>query len=151
MTGRDQAQLSLALFFDDTPPPAPASAPGALALSRDIALVMSAAVADSGLDRTEIAARMSALTGREVSVHMINAYTSPEREAHNVSLERAIAFDLATGMHALLRLYATKCGARAYIGRDALLAELGRAEVLRDELSGQIKRIKQRMEQSVAR
>lgn len=107
---------------------------------------MGEAMRDSGLNREDIASRMTELLGAEVSVHMLNAYSSPEREAHKVSLERAIAFDIATGGQALLQLYARLLGGRAFLGRDAMLAELGRAEVLRDELNGQIKRIKGRME-----
>lgn len=141
-----RGQLSLALFFDDTPLPAPSIEPRSLSISREIAAAMSEAIRNSGMNREDIAARMTELLGAEVSVHMLNAYSSPEREAHKVSLERAIAFDLATGSDVLLQFYANRLGGRAFLGRDAMLAELGRAEMLRDELNGQIKKIKGRMD-----
>lgn len=144
-------QLSLALFFEDELPPEPSIEAGSLSISREIAKTMSDAIRDCGMNREEITVRMTELLGAEVSVHMLNAYSSPEREAHKVSFERAIAFDLATGSDWLLQFFARKCGGRAFLGRDAMLAELGRAEMLRDELNGQIKKIKCRMEQAGGR
>ncbi len=149
MRAANTQQLSLGLFFDTALPPAPTNASGSLAVTREIARVVGAAIADSGIDRADIARQMSELLGREVTVHMLNAYSSEAREEHKINLERAIAFDQATGSFALLQYFASKCGGRAYIGRDALLAELGKAEILRDELTGQIKRIKQQMDSRV--
>jgi hypothetical protein len=140
-------QLSLGLFFDTEVPTAAGDSDGALSIAKEISAAMNQAIKDCGLPREEIADRMGKLLGQEsISKHILDAYTSISREAHKINLQRAIAFDAATGLHALLELYAKFAGGRVFIGRDALLAELGRAEVLRDELSQQIKRIKNQME-----
>ena len=109
--------------------------PGSLACSVEVAHTMSEALRACGRDRYEVAARMSRSLGREVTVAMLNAYTAESRETHNVSLERAIAFDTATDTFALLQLHARKCGATVLRGADCYLAELGRIESQRRELA----------------
>ena len=116
--------------------PSPAEVPpGSLACSVEVAHTMSEALRACGRDRYEVAARMSRSLGREVTVAMLNAYTAESRETHNVSLERAIAFDTATDTFALLQLHARKCGATVLRGADCYLAELGRIESQRRELA----------------
>ena len=62
---------------------------------------MSRAVAqtlrDCGLDRAEVARRMSAFLGETVSVAMLNAYASQAREDHGISATRLQALMHATG------------------------------------------------------
>lgn len=112
---------------------------GSLACSVEVAHTMSEAIKvahqERQISREEVAARMSRYLGRNVSVAMINAYTAESREGHNLSLERAIAFDHATENFALLELHARKCGAKVLMGRDVLLAELGRIELDKRELA----------------
>lgn len=142
----DAPQLSLDLFFDTELPKATTVDDGSLAIEREVSRVISAGIEESGLGREEIARRMSDVLGKEVTLHMVNAYSSEARGEHNISFARAVAFDLATETYTLLKYHARKCGGRVYLGRDALLAELGKVEVLRDELNSQIKKIKQQME-----
>lgn len=118
-------------------PSAPAGTPGSMNYSREIAAVMSQALKDSPHDRIEVAARMSRLLGREVTVAMLNAYTAESRETHNISYERAIAFDAATEGYALGNFFAGKRGCRMLVGKDALLAELGRLDRARAEIASQ--------------
>lgn len=141
-------QLSLDLFFDTEVPSAASDSAGALSIANEISGAMKHAIENCGITREVIAERMGKLLGQTVSKHILDAYTSPAREAHHINLQRAIAFDAATGTHVLLELYAKFAGGRVFIGRDAMLAELGRAEVLRDELGQQIKRIKSKMEET---
>lgn len=112
---------------------------GSLACSVEIAHTMSQAIKaaqqERQITRDEVALRMSRYLGRTVSVGMVNAYTAESRETHNTSLERAIAFDHATESFALLELHARKCGAKVLMGRDVLLAELGRIELDKRELA----------------
>lgn len=112
---------------------------GSLACSVEVAHTMSEAIRAAQLQRQigrdEVAARMSRYLGRNVSVAMLNAYTAESRETHNLSLERAIAFDHATESFALLELHARKCGAKVLMGKDVLLAELGRIELDKRELA----------------
>lgn len=127
------------------PQPIP-NTPGSYALAREIAHTMSEALKRCAYDRYEVAARMGRLLGSDVSVHMLNAYTAESREDHNISLERAMAFDAATEGYALLNFFAEKRGCRIAIGKDALLAELGAIEQMKAELSRQEKAIKHYLE-----
>ncbi|WP_143860927.1 hypothetical protein [Nitrosovibrio sp. Nv4] len=98
-----------------------------------------------GHDRYEVSATMSRLLGRDISKHMLDAYTAESREDHIPPLDTAIAFDMATSDISLLNLYASKLGARVSVGKDALNAELGKLENMRDEVVKQIKRLKKVM------
>jgi hypothetical protein len=124
-------------------PPQAATAAGSLACRAEIAHAMSDAL--KGLDRYEVAYRMSRLLGREVSKFMLDAYTAESREDHIPPLDTAIAFDLATEAHTLVNLYAGKVGARVSVGKDAMDAKLGQLERVRDEVAKQIKHIKRLM------
>lgn len=123
------------------PTPAPQT-PGSMNYSCEIAHVMSDALKTSPHDRYEVAARISRLTGSEVSLNMLNAYTAESRETHNITLERAIAFDAATEGYALLKFFADKRGCRVLVGKEALLAELGEIGRLKQELGEQERAIK---------
>lgn len=135
--------LTLDLF--DIPQPAPAQ-PGGMDYRSAIAHAMSDALKACPHDRYEVAAHMSRLTGAEVSIHMLNAYTAESRETHTITLERAIAFDAATEGYALLKFYADKRGCRVIVGKEALLTELGRIEQQRADLTRQEKAIKHYLE-----
>lgn len=129
-------------LFAEIPRPAPTT-PGAINYSREIAAVMGQALKDCPNDRYDVAARMSRMLGREVPLSMLNAYCAESHEQHNISFERAIAFDAATEGYALLNFFAAKRGCRVMVGQDALLAELGRIKQMRDELAGQEKAIRE--------
>lgn len=139
MQKRDIYSLDL---FDDMPP-APVSTPGGLSCRAEIAHVMSDALKNH--DRFDVAAKMSKLLGREISKHMLDAYTAESREDHIPPLDTAIAFDLAVGSSALAELFAKKVGAKLVFGREALDAKLGKLERIRDEAAKEIKRIKKAM------
>lgn len=139
MQKRDIYSLDL---FDDMPP-APVSAPGGLYCRAEIAHVMSDALKNH--DRFDVAAKMSKLLGREVSKHMLDAYTAESREDHIPPFDTAIAFDLAIGSSALAEFFAKKVGAKLVYGKEALDAKLGKLERVRDEAAKEIKRIKKAM------
>ncbi len=129
-------------LFGDLPP-APVTTPGGLSCRAEIAHAMSDALKNH--DRFEIAAKMSKLLGREISKHMLDAYTAESREDHIPPLDTAIAFDLATETSALADLFARKVGAKLVHGKEALDAKLGQLERMRDEATKQIKAIKKAM------
>ncbi len=128
-------------LFAQIPQAAPPT-PGSANYSREIACVMSQALKECPFDRPEVAARMTRLMGYEQTLSMLNAYTAESHTDHNISLERAIAFDTATESYALLNFFAAKRGCKVMVGKDALLAELGRIKQMRDELAGQEKAIR---------
>ena len=129
----------------EVPQPAP-SAPGSLSCRAEIAGVMSEALRECEFDRFEVAARMSRLLGREISKHMLDAYTSESRETHIPPLDVAIAFDKATEGFALANFYASKLGSRINVGEDVLLTELGRIDQMKNDLVRQEKAIRKYLE-----
>lgn len=65
---------------------------------------------ENPLSREEIAEKMTEFLGlpegEEVSAHMLNAYASGARDAHNISVVRAVALAHATNDYRLLNLLA---------------------------------------------
>jgi hypothetical protein len=116
--------------------------PGAWRFRGEIAHVMGEAIKSCAKDRYQIAADMSRLLGREISLNTLDKYTSEASEDHIPNLETAIAFDAATEQMALANLFASKLGCRVLPGKDSLLAELGRLEQMKGEIAKQEKAIK---------
>jgi len=123
-------------------PQAHPKTPGAWRFRGEIAHVMGEAIRLCCKDRYQIAADMSRLLGREVSVNTLDKYTSEASEDHIPNLETAIAFDAATEQTALASLHASKLGCRVLPGKDSLLAELGRLEQMKGDIAKQEKAIK---------
>lgn len=120
--------------------PQAASGAGSLACRIQIAALMSEAL--KGYDRYIVAAEMSKLLGREISKHMLDAYTAESREEHIPPLDTAMAFDMATNGFSLINLYAKKIGAKIVVGREAIDAEIGKLERLKQEANSKIKSLK---------
>lgn len=138
------ARDSLTADLFDIPRAAPAL-PGSINYSREIAATMGAALKECPADRIEVAARMTRLMGREITLSMINVYSAESHIDHNISLERAIAFDVATQSQALLKFYAVKTGCSVLVGEDALLAEWGMVQQAKAEIAEREKHLKERM------
>lgn len=136
---RSVDKLTIDMF--EIPAPAPTT-PGSLNISREIALLMSDALKRCPHDRIEVAARMTRILGKEVSLSMLNAYSAESRETHIPPLDKAIAFDMATEGHTISDYFAAKLGGRVMFGKDALLAELGRLEQAGDEIEHQKKTLR---------
>lgn len=96
------------------------------------------------IDRYEIAARMSRLSGDEVSKAMLDAWASPARLDHNLPFYRAALLEEVCASHLLTNWLVARRGGRVAYGRDALLAELGRLERTRDEAARQARELKRR-------
>lgn len=135
--------LTLELFA--VPQPVPAVAAG---LDLDAALreAVADAIKHCDLDRWQIAAEMSRLTGREVSKYMLDAYTGDSRQDHNFPLRYAAAFEAATGSYCLTQLLAKSRGCKVLVGEEALLAEMGRLEQMEAEIKAQRSALKQYLE-----
>lgn len=131
----------------EAPVPAPSHA-ASMHYSREVAHQVSGLLAASGQSRYQVAARMSELAGRDISKYMLDAYSAESREAYNLPLWEVPALEVACGGHALTAWLAAKRGARLLVGRDALDAELGKLERLRDEASRKIKELKRVLEET---
>lgn len=128
-------------MFANIPQPHPKNA-GAWRFRAEIAHAMGDAIKVCHKDRYQIAADMSRLLGREVSVNTLDKYTSEASEDHIPNLETAIAFDAATEQTALASLFAEKLGCRVLPGKATLEAELGRLEIMKGDIARQEKAIK---------
>lgn len=87
----------------------------------------------SGHQRCDIAAQMSRLSGDDISKAMLDAWSSPARVDHNLPFYRAALLEEVCGSHCLTDLLVEIRGGQVNYGRDALLAELGRQERIREE------------------
>lgn len=134
-------------LFDSIPKPTPMTH-GAWRFRFEISSTMSEAIRLSEKDIYTIAADMSRMLGREVSINTLRKYSSSAAEDHVPNLETAMAFDAATGQMALISIYAEKLGCSVLPGKDKLLAELGRIEQMEHNLSKEKKAIKHFLEKS---
>lgn len=123
------------------PEPAP-ELPGTMDFRTQVAHLVSEMLRATPGDRYEIAARMSRLTGKDVSKNMLDAYASDAREDHNLPFYLLPALEAVCESHVLTAWLADVRGGRLLIGRDALNAELGRLERQRDEATRRIKQLK---------
>lgn len=118
-------QLEMTFF---TVPETPRSDAGALDLSlviRDVLVETLSVATLHGMDRHDVAAKVSRLTNRDMSKNMLDRYTAPSAEDWRFPLEALPALIMATGDYRLLELIAEKCGCRIARGEEALLAEIG--------------------------
>lgn len=97
------------------------------------------------MDRHQIAAEMSRLTGRDVSKYMLDGYSSESREAYNLPFCLGPVLEAVTNSYRLTSWLAQVRGGRLLIGRETLTAELGRLEKLREDTATRIKSIKAQM------
>lgn len=119
-----------------------ASLPGALDYGLAVRRLLVDAVKASDINASQIAARMSELIGHPISEHQLHAWTAPSREGWRFPLEYLPAFESSVETHALTAWLADTRGGRLLIGREALNAELGRLERLRDDAGRKIKQLK---------
>ncbi|TRO41739.1 hypothetical protein EQ832_01635 [Pseudomonas sp. ALS1131] len=97
------------------------------------------------VDRYEVAARMSRLSGDDVSKAMLDAWSSPASTDHNLPFYRVALLEEVCASHLLTNRLVAQRGGRVAYGRDALLAELGRLERTRDEAARQARELKRAM------
>lgn len=110
-------------------PPQPASAPAALAgLERQICEAVGTILASDIRPREIIAAEMSILLGDDVSRAMLDAYSSPAREGHRVSLSRFLALVAVTKRHDILDTLLRPIGAAVLVGEEIQTARLGQID-----------------------
>jgi hypothetical protein len=111
-------------------------ASGVVPGSLNDASVVRAALADAirkcGKSRETLAEEMSRLTGTEVTVRRLNAFTAESREDYRFPAELARAFCAATGNYTLLRNQAEMAGFRVVTKTEFELLRLGR-EYLRQK------------------
>lgn len=98
--------------------------------------------AAAGLNRHQVAAETSRLTGKEVSKAMLDNYTSIAHEAYNIPLWLVPALESVCRAHLMTQWLVATRGGKLLVGREALNAELGRLERARDEAGRKIRQLK---------
>ncbi len=119
------------LFFSVPAPVIPQ--PGMGNYAAQVSELVAELLKGSPLDRYEIAAQISRLSGDDVSKNMLDAWSSPARTEHNLPLYRAPLLEAVCQANLLTDWLATQRGGRVAYGRDALNAELGRLERIKEE------------------
>jgi len=130
---------TLDLFQVPTPAP---ETPGTMDYRVTVAHLVSEMLRGAQGDRFDVAAKMSRLTGKDVSKNMLDAYASDAREDHNLPFYLVAAMESVCESYALTGWLVDMRGGRLLVGREALNAELGKLERARDEASKQIKKLK---------
>lgn len=137
MRRRDRQTLDL---FEVPQPAQPL--PSSMDYRREVAQLIACTLKRAEGDRYEIAAQMSRLSGHEVSKYMLDAWAAEGRDAYNMPFYQAAVLETACGTHELTNWLADKRGGRLLVGRDALNAELGKLERLRDDAGRKIRELK---------
>jgi hypothetical protein len=118
------------------------SIPGMGNYASQVSELVSDILKGSELDRYEIAARMSRLSGDDVSKNMLDAWASPARVDHNLPLYRAALLEEVCASHVLTNWQVHLRGGRVAYGREALDTELGRLERVAANATRQARELK---------
>jgi len=141
----DRRQLSLDGYFALPRPPQPL--PGSHQFALQLRNILTRALKECPLSRSQVAARMTDLMygdagDGEVTKVQLDTWTRSD-PSWRFPLEALPAFIEATGAVWLLDVLAEKCGCRILVGEQALLAQLGAVILERKrlgELEASIKR-----------
>ncbi len=128
----------------NVPRPVPAL-PGSMDYRSVVAHLLSEALQRAGSNRFELAGRISALVGKDVSKWMLDGYTAEAREEFNLPFYLVPAIESACCTHAMTEWLASVRGARVLIGEEALHHDLSRLQEIRETADAAIKALKQRM------
>lgn len=142
MSRRIQDTQTFDLF--EVPQPA-AQLPASMDYGSFVAHMTSSVLRDADCDRHEVAARMSRLTGKEVSKYMIDAWSSESRDTYNIPFYLVPVLETACSSHQFTNWLAGIRGGRLLIGREALNAELGRLEHAKAQATQKIRDLKKMM------
>jgi hypothetical protein len=121
-------------------PPPPVTCDRGLACRGEIAQIMSFTM--KGRNREEIAHKVTRMTGVSLSIARLNQMCAPSAEGHTPPLDQAVAFDVATGNHALVEFFANKVGGRFVAGAESLDIHLAKKMRELNILSREIKELK---------
>ena len=126
-------------------PQAPAPTCGSLDYAIELRYALSDAIKQSPLSRHQIAARMSELTGQDITKAQLDAWTAESRTPWRFPFEYAAAFEVACVSICLQELLGRKRGSRILIGEEVLLAELGRLEKQEADIAQRKRALKERL------
>lgn len=137
---RDNLTLDL---FEVPVPTAPS--PGALSFGLVLRHLLSDLLKGCPASRVEISARMSELTGDTITKNQLDAWTAESREGWRFPLEYLPAFEVACETHRLTAWMSDVRGCKVLVGKEALDAEIGKLERLKEDAARKIKQLKHAM------
>lgn len=126
MTRRAVGAASRDLF--EIPQPV-ATGPGSLDFRAVVSELISRMLAEAhtaDIDRHEVAARASRLTGKDITKNMLDGYTAPAREEFNCPLWLAPVLEIVCCSTPLANWHVGVHGGRMSVGAETLDAEIGR-------------------------
>jgi hypothetical protein len=115
--------------------PAAALGEGSLAWGLKVRDRLSDALRHCPLSRFQVAAKMSELTGRDITKTMLDAWTAESREDHRFPMEYYPAFCAVTGDHALLAELARAVGLTVLESKELLITKLGEIGIWKKQLA----------------
>ncbi len=108
--------------------------PGAYDISAELRARVSQALKECPESRYHVAARMSELTGTEISKSMLDAWTAESKEGHRFPAEYLPAFCMAVSSHQIIEVIVRPLGGRFFLGQAALDAEAGQIQAMIKDL-----------------
>lgn len=119
---------------------------GSLNIAQRIREELSKGLRLCGRSRYEVAARMSELAGVEITKSQLDSWTAESKECHRFPAEYMPAFVAATGHKQLLKMMAELVQCYILESEDALMAELGKIDTLKRDLSRKEKMVRELLE-----
>jgi len=119
--------------------------PGAYDYRDVVSHLVSEILEEADVNRFEVAARVSQLTGREISKYMLDAYSAESREGHNFPFSLAPALEAACRTYRLTHWLVDIRGGELLVGREALDAELGRIEKQKETLNRRARQLRREL------
>ena len=92
-----------------------------------------------------VAARITEMTGREMTLDALYAYTAPSKPEHDMGLTRFVAFVRATGAYWLWDLLVEDDGLVVLQGREAKLAQLGHLQQEFQRMGDELRALKREL------
>ncbi|ACV64880.1 conserved hypothetical protein [Desulfofarcimen acetoxidans DSM 771] len=116
--------------------------PGSLNISLQLRNTLSEGLKYSSLSRFEVACRMSELVGVEITKSQLDSWTAESKEHHRFPAEYLPAFCHVTGFKQPLKMMAKLVQCYLLESEEALLAELGKIDQVRKDLSRREKTVR---------
>ena len=120
--------------------------PGSFNIANQLRGEISEGLRQSGTSRFEVAARMSELCGVEITKSQLDSWTAESKEYHRFPAEYLPAFCHVTGYVEPLRVMAQMVRCYLLESKDALMAELGKIDQTKRELSKREKAVRDLIE-----
>jgi cell division protein FtsB len=140
MAPRNRDLLTVDMF--EVVPVETAALPGALDFDRQVRHLLAEAMKQSPLSRVEIAVRMAELTGENITKNSLDAWAAESRDEWRFPLKFLPAFEAVCQTHSISGWLAGVRGCKLIRGKEAVDAEIGKLERMRQEAADRIKQLK---------